>query len=94
MDSVFHALADPTRRAIVEELASRDDQTLFELCVRLITDRGKPMTRQAVSKHISVLKDAGLVTVTKVGRTTIHHLDSRALADARAWIDTIERQNP
>jgi DNA-binding transcriptional ArsR family regulator len=94
MDSVFHSLADPTRRAIVEELAARDDQTLFELCVRLITDRGMPMTRQAVSKHISVLREAGLVTVSKVGRTTIHHLDSRALADARSWIEAIEREQP
>lgn len=92
MDSVFHAVADPTRRAIVEELAARDDQTLFELCVRLITDRGMPMTRQAVSKHIAVLREAGLVTVTRVGRTTIHHLDSRTLADARAWIEAIERK--
>jgi DNA-binding transcriptional ArsR family regulator len=93
MDELFKALGDPVRRFIIEDLSARNDQTLFELCVRLITERGIPMSRQAVSKHIAVLRDAGLVTVTSVGRTTIHHLDTGALASARRWIDDLTKDN-
>lgn len=93
MDELFKALGDPVRRFIIEDLSARNDQTLFELCVRLITDRGIAMSRQAVSKHIAVLRDAGLVTVTSVGRTTIHHLDIGALATARRWIDDLTKDD-
>src|SRR5690606_22145896 len=93
VDDVFKALADPVRRAILEDLSARNDQSLFELCARLITERGIPLSRQAVSKHIAVLREAGLVTVASVGRTTIHHLDTRALASARRWIDHLEKDD-
>ncbi len=93
MDAVLKAIADPVRRALLEDLAARNDQTLFELCVRLITERGMSMSRQAVSKHIVVLREAGLVSVHTVGRTTIHHLDTHALADARRWIDSISKES-
>jgi len=86
MDAVFRALADPARRAILDELGERDDQTLFELCVRL-TGRGVSMSRQAVSKHIAVLREAGLLEATTRGRTTVHHLDVAALAAAREWMN-------
>ena len=55
---MFHALADPTRRVILDELAKRDDQPLFEICVRLAEGRGMSLTRQAVSKHLTVLENA------------------------------------
>lgn len=89
MEAVFRALADPVRRAILEELDDRNDQTLFQLCGRLITVRGMAMSRQAVAKHVAVLRDAGLVELSSSGRTTIHHLDRTALAEARRWIDRI-----
>lgn len=82
MDAVFRALGDPVRLAVVDELAARNDQTLFELCVRLI-NRGHSLSRQAVAKHISVLRDAGLVELTTSGRTTIHHLDPTRLVEAQ-----------
>lgn len=91
MDPVFRALGDPARLAIVEELGSRNDQTLFELCVRLI-NRGHSMSRQAVAKHIGVLRDAGLLQLAASGRTTIHHLDAGALVEAQSWIDQIIKE--
>jgi DNA-binding transcriptional ArsR family regulator len=88
MDSVFRALGDPARIALVEELGARNDQTLFELCVRLI-ERGHSMSRQAIAKHLAVLRDAGIVRQTVSGRTTIHHLDTAELQAARAWVTDI-----
>ena len=85
---VFRALADPTRRAILDELTDRDGQTLFELCTRLITKHGLSSTRQAVSQHLDVLEDAGLLTVRRAGRYKFHDLDTRPIEDAVArWID-------
>jgi DNA-binding transcriptional ArsR family regulator len=88
VEEVFRALADPARRLLVEQLALRNDQTLFELCVRMTT-AGRGMSRQAVSKHLTVLQDAGLVTTTVDGRTTLHHLDPSALGGVRDWVDRI-----
>jgi DNA-binding transcriptional ArsR family regulator len=76
---VFKALADPTRRAILDELAERDDQTLFELCGRLAAKHDVGSSRQAVSQHIDVLVDAGLVVTRREGRYRFHTLDSRPL---------------
>ena len=79
MGDVFRALADPTRRAILDELQSRDGQTLFELCTRLATRHRLGSTRQAVSQHLSVLEEAGLVVTRRQGRYKFHHLDTRPL---------------
>jgi DNA-binding transcriptional ArsR family regulator len=76
---VFKALADPTRRAILDELAQRDDQTLFELCGRLATKHDVGSSRQAVSQHIDALVDAGLVVARREGRYRFHTLDRRPL---------------
>jgi DNA-binding transcriptional ArsR family regulator len=85
---VFRALADPTRRAILDELTDRDGQTLFELCTRLIVKHGLASTRQAVSQHLDVLEDAGLITVRRAGRYKFHDLDTRPIEQAVArWID-------
>ena len=95
MDSLFNALGDPTRVAIVEELARRDSQSLFELCTRLISGRGLSMSRQAIAKHLAVMRDAGLVSVTTVGRTTLHTLDRDALRRGAAWLSALtEEDNP
>jgi DNA-binding transcriptional ArsR family regulator len=76
---VFAALADPTRRAILDELAERDDQTLFELCSRLATKHQVASSRQAVSQHIEVLVAAGLVQTRREGRYKFHRVDRRPL---------------
>jgi DNA-binding transcriptional ArsR family regulator len=76
---VFKALADPTRRAILDELTDRDGQTLFELCSRLATKHGLGSTRQAISQHLDVLASAGFVTTQREGRYKFHHLDTAPL---------------
>ncbi|MGH2944325.1 MAG: ArsR/SmtB family transcription factor [Solirubrobacteraceae bacterium] len=69
MDDVFRALADPTRRSLLDELFKRDGQTLSALEQRL------PMTRFGVMKHLKVLEEAGLVTTKKRGREKLHFLN-------------------
>lgn len=76
---VFKALADPTRRAILDELQDRNGQTLFELCVRLTSKHGLGSTRQAVSQHLDVLEAAGLVISRREGRYKFHDLDTSPL---------------
>lgn len=78
---VYKALADPTRRAILDELVDRDGQTLFELCARLTTKHGTGSSRQAVSQHLDVLADAGLVHRRREGRYTFHHVDTTPLRE-------------
>lgn len=79
MTDVFDALAAPARRAILDELQERNDQTLFELCSRLTMRHGLEMTRQAVSQHLEVLESAGLVSTRREGRYKFHHLDTAPL---------------
>jgi DNA-binding transcriptional ArsR family regulator len=82
MDEVFRALADPTRRSLLDELFERDGQSLTELEERL------PMTRFGVMKHLRVLEEAGLVVSRKSGREKLHFLNPvpiRLIHDR--WID-------
>ena len=76
---VFKALADPTRRALLDELQERDGQTLFELCARLISRHGLSSSRQAVSQHLAVLEEAGLVRTRREGLYMFHDLDTSPL---------------
>ena len=86
MGDVFKALADPTRRAILDELQERSGQTLFELCTRLITKHGLSSSRQAVSQHLDVLEAAGLVRSRREGRYKFHDLDTSPLRTiAERW---------
>jgi len=78
---VYKAMADPTRRAILDELRDRSGQTLFELCVRLLTKHGLSSTRQAISQHIDVLEAAGLVVTRREGRYKFHDLDTTPLRE-------------
>ena len=83
---MFKALADPTRRTILDELADRDGQTLFELCARLLMKHGIDSTRQAISQHLEVLEAAGLVRVKRDGRYKFHYLDSAPLKEiTKRW---------
>jgi DNA-binding transcriptional ArsR family regulator len=69
MDEVFKALADPTRRRLLDELFREDGQTLGAL------EEGLPMTRFGVMKHLRVLEEAGLVTTRRRGREKLHFLN-------------------
>lgn len=86
MDAVFKALADPTRRALLDALRARNGQTLSELCER------PDMTRQAVTKHLGVLEAAKLVITEKRGREKLHYLNPVPINEiADRWIDKFER---
>ncbi|MEU1790509.1 ArsR/SmtB family transcription factor [Streptomyces sparsogenes] len=78
-EDVFKALADPTRRKILDELTERNGQTLFEICTRLTTKHGLGSSRQAISQHLAVLESAGLVVSRRQGRYKFHDLDTQPL---------------
>ncbi|MER5257016.1 MULTISPECIES: metalloregulator ArsR/SmtB family transcription factor [unclassified Streptomyces] len=78
-EDVFKALADPTRRHILDELVERDGQTLFEICARLVTKHGLGLSRQAISQHLAVLESAGLVHSRRQGRYKFHDLNTEPL---------------
>ena len=78
---LYRALADPTRRAILDELTERDEQTLFEICGRLAMKHGVGATRQAISQHLDVLEDAGLVRTRRAGRYKFHSIDTSPLRE-------------
>lgn len=78
-DDVFKALADPTRRRILDELVERDGQTLFEICARLLNKHGLGLSRQAISQHLAVLESAGLVRSRREGRYKFHDLNTAPL---------------
>jgi len=79
LGDVYRALADPTRRAILDELRERDGQTLFEVCSRLVMKHGLSSTRQAISQHLDELESAGLVITKRDGRYKFHYLDATPL---------------
>ena len=86
MGDLYRALAEPTRRTILDELADRDGQTLFEICTRLIMKHGIGASRQAISQHLAVLEDAGLVRTERSGRYKFHYLDTAPLNEiAQRW---------
>ncbi|GAA5124734.1 ArsR/SmtB family transcription factor [Pseudonocardia adelaidensis] len=85
-DPLFKALADPTRRVILDELTEKDGQTLFEICTRLAMKHGLGSSRQAISQHLAVLEEAGLVTTRREGRYKFHHIDTAPLRSiAERW---------
>src|SRR5262249_20824920 len=87
MDAVFKALADPTRRRLLDSLRARNGQTLSELCAR-----AEDMTRQAVTKHLGILEQAKLVVVEKRGREKLHYLNPVPINEiAERWIGKFER---
>ena len=84
---VFHALADHTRRKILDEWAERNRQTLFEVCSRLAMKHQLTSSRQAISQHLDVLEAAGLISTHREGRYKFHHIDRRALEHiADRWL--------
>ena len=86
IDAVFKALADGTRRQVLDRLRERGGLTLLELCERLA------MTRQAVSKHLAILEAAGLVMSRRQGREKLHYLNPVPINDIyERWISKFER---
>jgi DNA-binding transcriptional ArsR family regulator len=86
MDLVFKALADPTRRQLLDLLHAHNGQTLGELC------EGLDMSRQAVSKHLALLEEANLVAVVWRGREKLHYLNPVPIHEiAERWIGKFER---
>ena len=84
---VYQALADPTRRKILDELSGRDGQTLFEICSRLAMMHRLTSSRQAISQHLDVLEAAGLIVTRREGRYKFHHLNTRPLEHiAGRWL--------
>ena len=86
LNEVFGALADPTRREVMRSLAEQPGLTASSLAGEL------PMTRQAVSKHLHALSDAGLVTARREGRETRYTLTPAPLADAMQWMVDVGAQ--
>ncbi len=94
MGDVFKALADPTRRTILDELAERNGQTLFELCSRLAGRHRLGLSRQAISQHLAVLEDAGLVETRREGRYKFHDLRTEPLEHLAArWLGPASRED-
>jgi DNA-binding transcriptional ArsR family regulator len=86
MDAVFKALADPSRRQLLDSLHARNGQTLNELCEQM------DMTRQAVTKHLVILEEANLIATVREGREKHHFLNPVPINDiAERWIGKYER---
>jgi DNA-binding transcriptional ArsR family regulator len=85
-DTVFRALADASRRQLLDRLHRKNGQTLGELC------EGLEMTRQAVAKHLSILEAANLVSSTRQGRKKLHFINPVPINEiAERWIGKFER---
>ena len=90
---LFKALGDATRRTILDELSEKDGQTLFEICGRLAMKHDVASTRQAISQHLAVLEQAGLVHTRRQGRYKFHHIDTGPLRSiVERW--PIDREEP
>lgn len=86
VEAVFAALADPTRRRLVDDLSDGGPRTATELAP------GYAMSRQAVVKHLGILANAGLVTARRDGRDVRYQLQPDPLSDATAWLDDVGRR--
>ncbi|HWW46874.1 MAG TPA: metalloregulator ArsR/SmtB family transcription factor [Xanthobacteraceae bacterium] len=86
MDKVFKALADTSRRALLDRLHARNGQTLNELC------EGLSMSRQAVTKHLAVLEEANLIATLRHGREKLHYLNPVPIHQiGERWIKKFEQ---
>lgn len=86
MDKVFKALADASRRQLLDELFKKNGQTLNELCEHLV------MTRQSVTKHLDILEEANLIVIEWQGRNKLHYLNAAPIGDIYdRWIGKYDR---
>jgi len=79
LSTLFRALGDDTRLLILDELRKRNDQSLFELCARLFEEHSVTLSRQAITRHLNTLEDAGLISTAWRGRTKVHSLTVASL---------------
>ncbi|WP_066936423.1 ArsR/SmtB family transcription factor [Microtetraspora fusca] len=86
-EDVFKALADLTRRRILDELAERDGRALAEICAWLMTKHGLRLSRQAISQHLAVLREAGLVVVRMDGKQRVYALRPEPLTKVDQWLE-------
>jgi DNA-binding transcriptional ArsR family regulator len=87
IDKVFKALADPSRRELIDRLHAKNGQTLTELC------QGLDMTRQAVTQHLGLLEKANLVAVRRQGREKLHFFNPVPIHEIyERWIRKFEKQ--
>ncbi len=87
LSKLFRALGDDTRLLILEQLRKRDDQSLFELCARLIEEHSVTLTRQAITRHLNTLEQAGLIRTAWQGRTKVHSLTAASLEETvSTWL--------
>ncbi len=86
-DGFFKALSDRRRRLIIDELLARDQQSLFELCTRLISLQDVGISRHGISRHLQVLENVGVIEVKWNGNTKIHSLHPTPLSGlSQGWL--------
>ena len=86
MDNVFNAVADPTRRGLLEELRQLGPLSVSQLAAPL------PISRQAVTKHLDILRACGLVRIQRVGRIRLHSLEAEPLREVEDWLEPYAAQ--
>jgi DNA-binding transcriptional ArsR family regulator len=87
MSDIYEAISVPARRAILDELCDRDGQTLFELCARLTMKHQLQLSRQAISQHLAVLEEIGLISTERDGRCKFHYLHIEPLEEiVQRWL--------
>jgi DNA-binding transcriptional ArsR family regulator len=96
LDRIFRALADPTRRRIIDQLRKQPGQSLFQICAMSVAEDGNVISRQATTQHLDMLEKAGLLQVSWSGRTKIHSLDLNPLREAvDVWLrQHLQEKNP
>jgi DNA-binding transcriptional ArsR family regulator len=92
-DAVFRALADPTRRLMLDELSERGEMTLYELTARLIMKHRLDISRQAIAKHLAVLEEAGLAVSGRRGKFRVIAFNREPLVSLlKRWLEPDGRQ--
>ncbi len=87
ISKLFRALGDDTRLMILDQLRQRNDQSLFEICTRLIEEHSVTLTRQAITRHLKTLEQAGLIRTAWRGRTKVHSLTAASLEETiNPWL--------
>ena len=87
LSTIFRALGDDTRLLIMEQLRHRNNQSLFELCARLVEEHDITLTRQAITRHLNTLEEANLITTAWRGRTKVHSLTADSFEETiNPWL--------
>lgn len=93
LNRLYRAIGDTTRRRIIDELGLRDGQSLFEIYARVVTEHGIGHSRQAFSRHLSVLEEVGIIEVEWRGTTKLHSLNTETLIRLnQSWLSKFEEE--